>query len=109
MNRKFQLLKLLEEDPEDSFLLFAIGKELESEGEYHRAIEYLESLRKLNPAYSGLYYHLSGLYKKTGDLSNCKKILQLGIDECSRLNKLHDLMELKNAQSNLEIELLEDY
>ncbi|MEO6189631.1 MAG: tetratricopeptide repeat protein [Saprospiraceae bacterium] len=108
MNRKFQLEQMLKDEPNNSFLLFAMAKEYESEMNYLEAIQSLESLRTKDPNYTGLYYHLSAIYRKNNQITEAKSILDTGIEICTKLNAHHDLSELKSSKINLEIELMED-
>lgn len=64
MNRLDTLLQLLENDPTSSFILFAIAKEYETLGNYHRALELYGELIAKDPKYTGCYYHFAKAYFK---------------------------------------------
>ena len=104
-NRLQQLKQLLEEDPNDDFLLFAIAKEYEKIGDTNRAFSYYEQLQIKNPKYLGTYYHLGMLHQEEAQLEKALEIFKLGIQEAMDQKDLHALAELQNAKTNLEIEL----
>jgi len=101
--RMTDLMKLLEEDPNDSFLLFAIAKEYENMGMPDQAEHYYLTLRKANPSYVGLYYHLAKLYEDTGKVEDALNIYDEGIFMANKMHDQHALAELKNAKMNLEL------
>jgi len=103
-NRLERILKMLETEPESSFLLFALAKEYEKEGEQNLTIETFEKLRTLDPNYVGLYYHLAFAYHEVNP-EMALKIYEAGIQIAQNQNDLHALSELKNAKMNFELEL----
>lgn len=103
MTRIDQIVELLKEDPNDSFLNFALAKEFEKAEEDIKAIETYTNLLKLDPEYAGLYYHLGKIYEKTGNEAKALNIYDQGIEICTQLNDLHALSELKNAKTNCEL------
>ena len=105
-DRISQLTSLLNDDPTNSFLLFAISKEYERLGQVSTAVEWMENLRAKDPEYIGLYYHLGHQYEALGDLNAAKQILEQGISVAKGQNDLHALSELQSALQNIEIELL---
>lgn len=102
-NRLEYLQSLLHEDPEDSFIKYAIAKEYEKQDNYEEAISKLENLRNEDPEYVGLYYHLAHLYVEMDELDKAIKIYDAGITVAKSQNDLHALAELKNAKVNAEI------
>ena len=101
--RLVDLMKLLEEDPNDSFLLFAIAKEYENQGLLDQAEHYYLTLYKSNPSYVGLYYHLAKLYESKGMVEEALNYYDEGIFMANKMHDQHALAELKNAITNLEL------
>ena len=101
--RKNQLLALLTESPEDSFLLFALAKEFENEMEFPSAVDRYESLIILDPDYVGAYYHLGQLLIRIGEREKARSAFQQGIAKSLELNDLHARSELQAALRELEI------
>ena len=105
-NVRLESLKnLLVEEPNDGFLLFAIAKEYESSGLLEEALIHYEKLRKVDPQYVGLYYHLAALYQELDELEKAILIYDVGIEIATSLHDLHALSELKGARMNLEMEM----
>lgn len=104
INRIQQLLSLLEDDENDSFLLFALAKEYEKIEELEKAITVFERLHLSDPNYVGLYYHLASIYHETSLSEKAIRICTSGIEICKSKGDLHALAELQNLKMNIEIE-----
>lgn len=99
------LMELLQDNPNDGFVLFALAKEYEGMEEISHALEYYEKLRAIDPEYVGLYYHLGGLYAEIEEHEKALNIYKKGIEVATTLHDLHALSELKGAKMNLELEM----
>lgn len=97
------LSKLLLEDTDDSFVKYAIAKEYEKLDELELSIEKFEALRKDDPDYVGLYYHLAHIYTEIDKKEKALEIYDIGIDVAKAQNDLHALSELRNARVNADI------
>ena len=106
MDRLEHLKSMLEEQPNDSFIIFAIAKEYEKSGDLDMAISSFEKLVKLDKSYVGTYYHLAYLYAETDQLDRAIACYNDGIEVAKKLSDFHALSELVNAKKNLEIERL---
>ena len=104
-SRLSSLLDLLNEDPDDGFLIFAIAKEYEGMENNEKAIAYLNELKEKQADYVGLYYHLAALYVKEEEEEKAMEIYDEGIKIAEKLKDLHALSELKSAKLNLELEM----
>jgi tetratricopeptide (TPR) repeat protein len=98
------LQKLSDEDPEDSFLIYAIAKEWEKD-DLVKASEVFEQLQAKDPDYTGLYYQLGKVYEKRGMFAEAVHIYQEGIKTAKSQSDFHSLAELNTAKTNLEIEM----
>lgn len=101
MNRLNQLKQLLVDDPNDSFLLFALAKEYEKLENWEMTIQWLEQLRNQDPNYGGLYFHLATAYSEIEDTSTALSICQQGTEVLKAQKDEHLLRELKNLELNL--------
>jgi len=101
--RLLQLQELLKESPSDSFLLFAIAKEYEGLDKLESALSNYLLLKKHDPKYTGLYYHLGKLHELLDEEEQAMVIYQEGIDHCIAVGDQHALNELKGAKVNLEM------
>lgn len=105
MNRLDQLKMMLQDDPSDSFLLFALAMEYNKCEDYEMAIDVFEKLRKVDEDYVGLYYHLGACYSEIDDDEKALEIYQKGIQIAEKLKDQHAKAELMNVKVNLEMGL----
>ncbi|MFT6335206.1 MAG: tetratricopeptide (TPR) repeat protein [Saprospiraceae bacterium] len=103
-NRIDTLLKFLEDDPGDSFIKFAIAKEYEKMGTLKRALDTYIELRKMDPEYVGLYYHLAALQIELSQPDEALKTYDEGIDIAKKAADFHALSELHTAKLNLDLD-----
>ena len=103
--RLTELMNLLDQDPHDSFLLFAVAKEYETHNMPDQAEHYYLALKKHNASYVGLYYHLAKLYEEMGQTEDALQIYEEGVFMANKMSDQHALAELKNAKLNLELML----
>jgi tetratricopeptide (TPR) repeat protein len=96
-----RLKGLLKENPEDSFLIFAIAKEYEKQGDEAQALEHYLKLRKQDPDYVGTYYHLGKAYERRGDPERASEVYEAGMEAARRAGDQHALSELAGAKLNL--------
>ena len=104
-DRLQRLLEFLEEQKDDSFILFAIAKEYESMEEYEKAEERYMYLKSLDPKYVGLYYHLGQLQEELQKPEDAMATYNEGIAIAKEIKDHHALSELQGVKVNLELEL----
>lgn len=85
---------MLEGLPNDSFLLFALGKEYASAGNAEKAISYFEKLKEIDPDYIGLYYHLAATYIQGNQIEAATQTIQLGVALADRIGDAKNKAEL---------------
>jgi len=98
-----QLYTLLENDPRDSFILFAVAKEYEKMQAFPKALQYYLAIRSQDSDYVGLYYHLGGLYEKLEDKDTAKSIYNEGLEIAKKLKDFHAASELNNQLMNIDL------
>ena len=99
MSDRLELLKsMLEKSPKDSFLLFAIAKEYEGLGENKAALDFFMNLKKSQPDYVGLYYHLGKLYEKNDEVEKAFFTYKDGMEVAKAAGDQHSLSELAGAK-----------
>jgi tetratricopeptide (TPR) repeat protein len=99
------LLQMLQDDPNDAFIIFAVAKEYEKLNLTNKAIETYVQLRQDHPDYIGLYYHLGKLYEEIGNTTSALDTYEEGIQVGKKQSDFHAISELNNAKVNLEMEL----
>ena len=105
MARIDMLRAMLDEDPNDSFVQFAIAMEYKSIGNLDKASKEFEKLKDINSQYVGLYFHLAKVYEEMELLEKAMDTYDAGINIANELNDSHAKAELMNERMNLELEL----
>jgi len=103
-NRIDTLLKFLEDDPQDSFIMFALAKEYEKIGTLKKAHDTYNKLKDMDPDYVGLYYHLAALQIELAMPEKALETYDKGIEVAKKVADFHALSELHTAKMNLEID-----
>ncbi len=92
-----KLLEFLDNDPNDSFILYALATEYNSLNDIEKAFNYYFKLINEHPNYVGTYYHLGKLYEKEGEKEKAIDIYQKGINIARSKRDMHALSELQGA------------
>lgn len=95
-SRLDQLLEFLEQDPEDSFIIYGLALEYLTI-DINKAKAYFDLLLEKYPDYLPTYYHAAKLYET---LKNSKKAIELyesGISLSIKQQNMHSKRELQNA------------
>lgn len=98
-----QLFNFLEQDPGDSFTIYAIALEY-LEGYPEKAKKYLDILLENHPDYLPTYYQAGLLYQSMNEVEKAKAIFEKGIALAHKMNKLMTKRELQNALNELLFE-----
>lgn len=101
-NRLQTLHTLLEESPNDPFLLFAIAKEHEKHSQADKALEYYTLLTTDHPDYVGTYYHLGKLLEQKEEWEKAIQTYETGMQVARKVGDQHALSELAGAKLNLD-------
>jgi tetratricopeptide (TPR) repeat protein len=104
MSRIPTLKQMLETEPTDAFLLFALAKEYEGIGDTATAQVYYTTCAEHNPDYVGLYYHLGKHYERLNDLPQAMAFYEKGMDVAKAANDRHAFSELQQAHWEISVE-----
>ena len=96
------LLKLLEQDPADSFLSYGIALEHISRSNFEEAEMYLTSLLKKDQDYVPAYMQLARGYEHLNLIDKAKNIYLEGIETARRNNDLHAADETEDFSNELK-------
>lgn len=97
------LLQLLNDDPLDPFLKYALALEYAADIQYvDKAIELLHQIRVSHPDYLPLYYQLGTLLKNKGESVDALKIVEQGMQLALDQQKPHVFRELDFLKEDLE-------
>ncbi len=102
MNRKEQLLQMLEEDPKDVFLHYALGMEFLSELKYQEALEKFQYCTELDETYVGAYYQLGSIFTELDIVDVAKKYIEKGIHFATQKQDRKAVGELRQLLDNID-------
>jgi predicted Zn-dependent protease len=94
MARKEKLLAMLENDPDDPFLHYALGKEYLSEGDRSQARSKLQEVVDRFPEYHAAHFQLGQLLAEDGEANRAREIIQAGIAVAKQAGDQHAEMEM---------------
>ena len=98
--RLAKLLEFLENDPNDSFILYALATEYNSLNDTEKAFSYYHKLVNEHPDFVGTYYHLGKLYEKESQKDKAIEIYQKGMLAARVKRDMHALSELQGAYNS---------
>lgn len=101
LSRIEQLKAFLKEDPNDTFLNYALATEYIGVGDDVKAREIFLGLMDRQPDYSPTYYHLGKLYERTGEQDKAEECYTVGVEVCRKNKELKNLNEMQTALTNL--------
>lgn len=92
-----QLYKLLEKEPNDTFLLYGLGMEYKKLGVPQKAIEKFNAVLAVDPGYCYAYYQRAQVYEQMGQIEQARQSYREGIVAAKRVGDAHALSELEAA------------
>ena len=95
---------MLRDEPNDSFLNYALALEYAKANNLTKAIELIEAVLTRDENYLGAYYQLGSYYELTGQKQNAISIYKKGIAIAKQQNNKKTLGELNEALMMLEEE-----
>jgi tetratricopeptide (TPR) repeat protein len=96
-----QLIKMLEREPKDAFLLYGVAMEHKKAGRSAEAIDYLRRTIDADDLYCYAFYQLGQVYEQDGQVADAKKAYEQGIAAAIRKGDAHAKSELETALSML--------
>ena len=103
MNSRLQyILEMLEKEPNDSFLRYALALEYAKLSDITKAIALLEELITRDADYLGAYYQLGKYYEQEGKIETAITIYNKGMAVAKTQNNRKTLGELNEALMMLE-------
>jgi predicted Zn-dependent protease len=100
--RMQSLQRMLQKEPDDLFLLYAIAMEHKKASAFADALSYLERVLKKDPLYCVAYQQAAQVHELAGDVKAAKKAYRDGIAAASAKGDLHAREEMESALSMLE-------
>jgi Tfp pilus assembly protein PilF len=101
MDRVTSLYKMLESNPDDLFLHYALAMEYLSSEDLVLAMEKLEWIISNHPGYLAAYYQLAKLYEKLEETEKAIDIYEKGIEVAREQGETKTMGELRSALDEL--------
>ena len=98
--RLAKLLEFLSNEPNDTFILYALATEYNALSDKDNAFKYYLKLVNEHPDYVGTYYHLGKLYEKEGQKEEAISIYQKGMSIARSRRDMHAFSELQSAYNS---------
>lgn len=102
MARKEKLIAMLEEDPDDPFLHYALATEELSAGETAAGRDRLRGVIARFPEYHAAHFQLARTLAEAGETADAAEILKAGIEAARRQNDGHAVGEMTGYLETLE-------
>lgn len=102
-DRLAKLQAFYDENPKDTFILFALAKEYETSGDLEKAMKFYQNLKSEDAEYIGLYFHLGKLYEKIENLDEARSTYQDGLEIAKKHNDFHAASELNGALEMIKL------
>lgn len=99
--RLTKLFEFLSQEPNDSFILYAIATEYNAQNDIENALTYYLKLTDMHPNYVGTYYHLGKLYEKMGKKEEAVATYEKGMEVARAKKDMHALSELQGVYNSL--------
>ncbi len=108
MSKIAELESLLEERPDDPFLIYALAREYDKLSNPLQAVLMYEHLVNEHPDYIGTYYHYASLLYSRGNRNEGLKLVETGITRGTKAGDMHAVSELKRLQAEWMLDRDED-
>ena len=95
--RAEQLKKMLERTPNDPFLLYGLALEHKKDGEPADALQLLDRVTQVDPAYSYAYYQRGQIYESLSDLPAARQAYRDGVAAATRAGDAKGRGEIAGA------------
>lgn len=95
MSRRAKLEAMLQVEPDDVFLQYALAKEYAAEGDDAGALSRFAALAARHPDYVPTYLQWAQLLVKAGDVAESRSVLRRGMDEARRAGDDHAAGEMQ--------------
>ena len=104
MSRITELEAMLDDNPDDPFLQYALAREHEKAQSTMQALLMYEHLVNTHPDYIATYYHYARLLHCLGNRNEAKRLLEKGIQHGILAKEQHAVSEMKGLLEQWEDE-----
>lgn len=103
-SRLEQLRAMLQEEPGDVFLRYAIALELRRSGETRQAVDMLEALVREHPGHLATYHQLATMLAELGNTEDAVACCEVGMLHCIVHGDMRTRSELRELRDGLRDE-----
>src|SRR4051812_14463772 len=100
--RLSKLLQMLEREPGDSFLLYAIALEHKKAMRFKESLEFFGRVMEKDPDYAVAYHQTGLVHEQAGNLEAAREAYRRGIAVASRIGNQHAKEEMQAALMMIE-------
>jgi len=97
MSRVAQLKKMLEGEPNDAFLHFALAMEYAKQGLGAEAVTEFKKVKQINPQYMPAYFQQGNALIALGAIEAAKQVLAQGITVAQQVGDRHAATQMGEA------------
>ncbi len=90
-----QLATMLEANPGDVFLQYALAMATARDGDVDDALEMLAAINAEHPDYVGAYFQRAQLLAKDGEPDEARDVIEAGIAAAQRIGDAHNEAEMR--------------
>ncbi len=101
MPRREQLEQLIQDDPDDIFLHYALAMAYGSEGNVAEAITRLKQVIERDPHYVAAYFQMGQYLVNEGDLEQARHVISEGIAVADQVGDAHAGAEMRGYLETL--------
>jgi len=101
-DRMQKLQQMLEKEPNDTFLLYALALEHKKAGSYPQALIYLSRVLQKDPSYCVAYQQAGQVHELAGDVESAKRAYHDGIAAAQKKGDHHAAEEMQSALQMLD-------
>ena len=102
MSRRQQLEAMLADEPQDTFLRYALAMELKNDEEFDQSDQMFRELMRDDPPYVPAFFMLGQQLVAQDDLEEAKTVLRQGIDQATVQGDLHAAGEMSGLLQTLD-------
>lgn len=100
--RMKKLQQMLERDPDDLFLLYAVALEHRKGGALGESLSYLNRVLEKDAGYLGAYLMAGQVHEAAGDLEAARRVYRKGIEVARAKGESHAASEMEAALAIIE-------
>jgi Tfp pilus assembly protein PilF len=96
-DRMTKLQHMLQKQPHDPFLLYALALEYKKIGQYHQALQYLGRVLQEDPGYCVAWLQSGQVHELAGNLEAARAAYRTGIEVATKKGDTHAADEMTEA------------